>query len=86
MPPPLTDKVREEIADYFIKCEDTSFIHAATTVSVPQINRMRRNWEKWGEVTPPKHVDQGRPALLVKEIVDDLLFFCLKDQRPIWMR
>lgn len=41
---------------------------------------MRRNWERSGEVTPPKHIDQGRPALLSKEIVDDLLFFL--SQRP----
>lgn len=75
MPPTLFDKVREEIADYFIKYKDTTFIHAATTVSVPQINCMRRNWEKLGEVSPPKYVSQGRPALLAKKIVDDLLLF-----------
>lgn len=80
MPPPLSEKIREEIAEYFIKCEDTSFIHTATTVSVTQINRMRRNWEKSGEVTPPKHVDQGRPLVLAEDIVDDLLFFL--SQRP----
>lgn len=80
MPPPLSEQVREEIIKYFIKCEDTSFIHAATTVSVTQINRMRRYWEKSGEVTPPKHVDQGRPTILAEEVVDDLLLFL--SQRP----
>lgn len=86
MRPPLSDQVREEIAEYFIKCEDTRCIHQATTVSINQINRLRRNWERSEEVRP-KHVDQGRPALLSKEIVDDLLFFFyLKGQLSTWMR
>lgn len=80
MPPPLSDEVREEIAEYFIKREDISFIHTVTTVSVTQINRMRRYWENLGEVTPPKHVDQGRSAILARDVVDDLLFFL--SQRP----
>lgn len=50
MPAPLSEEIREEIAEYFIKYEDTSFIHKATTESVTQINRMRRNWEKSGEI------------------------------------
>lgn len=41
---------------------------------------MRRYWEKSGEVTPPKNVDQGRPAILSDEVVDDLLLFL--SQRP----
>lgn len=87
MPPPLSDQVREEIAECLIKCEDTRFIHQATTVLINQINRMQRNWERSRKVTPPKHIDQGRPALLSKEIVDDLfIFFYLKDQLLTWMR
>lgn len=69
MPPPLSEQVREEIVEYFIKCGDTRFIDATSTVSVTQINRMRRHREKSGEVRPPKHVDQGRPAILSDEVV-----------------
>lgn len=52
MSPPLSDKVREEISDYFIKCKDTSFIHAATTVTID--NSYAARLREGSHKSPPK--------------------------------
>lgn len=42
---------------------------------------MQRCWEKSVKVISLKNVDQGRSTILVREVMDDLLFFL--SQRPI---
>ncbi len=85
MPPPLTQAVSEEIIGYFVNCEDTKFVHAATAVSVLQINAMRHNWETNGEVTPTKHLDQGKPRSMSSELMIFLTSWS-KDPQPISVR
>lgn len=63
MPPPLTTSVRQHIWFHFESGKDDKHILDVTEISVRQLRKMRRNWEKFGEVVKP-HLASGRPKKL----------------------
>ena len=52
MPPALFQALRDQIEDYFLRYDDTSFIRKAIDVSLSQINKIKKFWEEIGLITP----------------------------------
>lgn len=63
MPPPLSTSVRQLIWFSFESGKDDKHILNVTGISVRQLQKMQRNWEKFGEVVRPQ-LTSGRPRKL----------------------
>ena len=73
MPPKLSAQVQGEIEGYILRGNTTQQIRARTLVSVRQINRMKRNMRRFGDVIASKALMQGRLRILSFEMETALL-------------
>ena len=80
MPPALSQALRDQIEDYFLRCDDTSFIREAIGVSLSQISKMRKFWEEIGLVTPAQGL-RSPSRLITPRMGEDLLEWL--EQRPL---
>lgn len=79
MPPPLSAALRRIIRLKLESGEKDRAIIGETSISVRQMRKMRRNWERYGEVVRPTKKG-GRPRILSCVHEEQLLL--LQDQRP----
>lgn len=80
MVPPLSYDVRAAVHFHLERGDTNQFIQDATRLSMQQLQRMRSNWEYFGEVVAPKLLIGHRPRALSQYHEEQLLGYL--EQRP----